>query len=187
MQKDEVWSELLVLVIDDSRVARAIIRNLLVMVGITRIVEADSAEVGLMMVRDRMPDLVLLDWVMPGLSGDEFLVSLRSDPSPELKFTPTLVVTAEASKRNVIRAARLGANGVICKPCSATILRQRISHLIENRFALPTPPLLQPPRNYTVLPPVPPVIPPRAQSYTSDRTPSRNWKEPLKEETIMLF
>ncbi|WP_350335937.1 response regulator [Coralliovum pocilloporae] len=187
-QKDDKWSEMRALVVDDSRFSRSIMRNLLAMIGITRVIEAESAETGLMLVRDRVPDFVILDWVMPGLSGDEFLVSLRSEGSPELKYIPVLVATAEANKKNVIRAARLGANGVLCKPFSAELLRQRLAYALENQFALLTPPAKRR-KSYVTLPPMPSAAPnygPASQAPSPPKVrPER--PEPQEEETILLL
>ena len=65
------------LIVDDEYNTRKVIHTLLLAIGCTKIYEAGDGAVGLEMIRAVAPDLVLLDWEMPGIDGAEF-VRLRS-------------------------------------------------------------------------------------------------------------
>ncbi|MEH0072024.1 response regulator [Pannonibacter sp. Pt2-lr] len=66
-----------ILVVDDNAHMRAILRSILAGFGARRIFEAADGADGLEIVIDRAPDLVLLDWMMAPVSGEEFLKLLR--------------------------------------------------------------------------------------------------------------
>ncbi|HMS78075.1 MAG TPA: response regulator transcription factor [Burkholderiaceae bacterium] len=72
------------------------------------------------------PDLLLLDWVMPGMSGEAVLGALRARPGPEL---PVIVVTARDGEADVVGALRLGADDYVVKPPKGLELLARIEAL----------------------------------------------------------
>src|SRR5262249_58551487 len=67
------------LIVDSEYHVRKVIRALLLGMGCTRIFEASEGESGLAAIRAVHPDLVLLDWELPGMSGAEFVRGLRYD------------------------------------------------------------------------------------------------------------
>ena len=100
-----------ILVIDDSSLARASVRKLLAPEG-HEILEATSGEEGLEMISRHSPDCILLDILMPGVSGMDILSRLHSEGSR----TPVIVVTADIQDSVREKCLELGAFTVINKP-----------------------------------------------------------------------
>ena len=67
------------LIVDDSRVIRKVSRHILETLGFT-VDEAENGQKGLDRCEDAMPDVILLDWNMPVMTGIEFIIQLRQRP-----------------------------------------------------------------------------------------------------------
>lgn len=119
----------LVLIVDDSEMNRAILSEMLK--DEYCILEADHGRAALDMV-DRYGDelsLVLLDIVMPGVSGFEVLADLsRRSVSDNL---PVIMISSEDSDDMVLRAYELGASDYINRPFDARVVRRRVSNTIR--------------------------------------------------------
>ncbi|HEU5117408.1 MAG TPA: hybrid sensor histidine kinase/response regulator, partial [Isosphaeraceae bacterium] len=102
-----------ILLIDDSTDIRALVCLLLKQGGHT-VVEAEDGRVGLDLVRETRPDLVLTDLALPGLSGWDITRILKSDP--ELAEIPIVALTAHAMRGDRERALATGCDGFIVKP-----------------------------------------------------------------------
>jgi CheY-like chemotaxis protein len=115
-----------VLVIDDDGIARAVLKEIL---GEEfEVVTTGSAETGLEMARQIVPDVVLLDYKMPGMDGHEALAKIRR--APELADTPIIFVTADGQDELEVHSIELGAVDFLTKPVHAKILITRIkSHI----------------------------------------------------------
>ncbi|WP_430512781.1 response regulator [Pannonibacter phragmitetus] len=119
-------SEVSVLVVDDNAHMRSILRSILAGFGARRIFEASDGADGLEIVIDRAPDLVLLDWAMAPVSGEEFLKLLRGERDPLLATTPVIAVSGHARRSVILDAMRLGVHGFVAKPVAPAVLYQRI-------------------------------------------------------------
>ncbi len=75
------------------------------------------------------PDIVLLDLMLPGMSGTEICKKLKSDP--ELLSIPVLMVTAKGEREDIKYAIKVGANGYIPKPFSLPRLVERIEEVLS--------------------------------------------------------
>lgn len=74
-------------------------------------------------------DLILCDWEMPDMTGDEVLHWVRQHPSA--KATPFIMVTSRNDKESVVKAIEAGANSYVVKPYSAEMLCQKITAVID--------------------------------------------------------
>jgi DNA-binding response OmpR family regulator len=83
---------------------------------------------GLQVARTKTPDLILLDMVMPGMSGVEVLMALKGDSS--LKSIPVLIVTASAQKAEAEKAIELGAADYLIKPFHVHDLHEAVTSLL---------------------------------------------------------
>jgi signal transduction histidine kinase len=101
------------LVVDDVHANRALLRDLLGALDF-RIVEADSGAAALRQARFALPDLVLMDMVMPDMDGIETLRRLRAEP--DTARTPVLIVSASSTPEEGRRALDAGANAFLSKP-----------------------------------------------------------------------
>jgi two-component system phosphate regulon response regulator PhoB len=88
----------------------------------------DGAE-GLASVRRRPPDLVLLDLMLPGLSGTEVLRRVRSDPNTA--DVPVVVLTAKSEESEVVSGLHLGADDYVTKPFSLSVLSARVAAVLR--------------------------------------------------------
>jgi two-component system phosphate regulon response regulator PhoB len=116
-----------VLVVDDDPDIRSVIAFKLQRAGYTVYEEADG-EAGLAAATEEHPDLVLLDWMMPRLSGVEVCRAIRDDAS--LDRTPVIMLTAKAQEPDVQRAFAAGADDYIVKPFSPRELISRVQQVL---------------------------------------------------------
>ena len=126
MPDDDVMATLLV--VDDDRSMRVTMRAVLERDGYL-IEESTNGTQALKYCADNMPDLVLMDAMMPGIDGFSTCKELRNLPSG--KHVPILVVTALDDESSIDRAFAAGANDFIPKPVNFAVLRQRISRLLD--------------------------------------------------------
>jgi two-component system chemotaxis response regulator CheY len=66
---------------------------------------------------------------MPGMTGIDLLKEIRSDQN--LASLPTLMVTAEAKRDQIVEAAQAGVNGYVVKPFTAQVLKEKIEKIFE--------------------------------------------------------
>lgn len=115
------------LIVDDSSASRTLLKGIVRSLGFT-VVEAKDGESGLVAVTENaVLDLVLLDWHMEPMGGQEFLKKLRDQP--QFVRLPVVVITAEASRQVVVEAALLGVQGYIIKPFDKAMVAARIAAL----------------------------------------------------------
>ena len=117
-----------VLVVDDNDDNRLLVRTYLANEGYA-IREAADGERALDLIRESMPDVVLLDVQMPGLSGYEVCGRLRSMPHGSL--VPIIMVTAMHEPMDKVAAADVGADDFISKPFSKLELITRVRSLLR--------------------------------------------------------
>jgi two-component system, chemotaxis family, chemotaxis protein CheY len=123
---EDLVQSLSVLVVDDNQYMRKMIRNLLVNCGIKDICEAADGIAALDTIRTMGPDVVILDWEMPLLSGAELVRIVRSPgvfPTPDI---PIIMLTGHCERWRVVEAVRLGVNEFLTKPVSAKAIYDRL-------------------------------------------------------------
>lgn len=110
-----------VLIVDDAAFARRMIRKILQADGY-EIFEASNGQEGLDMVRDRIPDCVLTDILMPDIDGFAFLQALQTEGIK----VPTIIISADIQDTSRNRGLELGATGFINKPFKEDEVRQAV-------------------------------------------------------------
>jgi DNA-binding response OmpR family regulator len=88
------------------------------------VIRAEDGEQAMTMAARELPDLILLDAMMPGLSGFEVLRRLKGDPA--LRSVPVIMVTAKGHERDVLSGLRGGAVDYVIKPFSLKELSARV-------------------------------------------------------------
>lgn len=106
------FSELKVVVVDDSDFYRSIICNMLGEIGIKVSGEAANAEAALLLINDKKPDIVITDIVMPEVSG----IELTEKISQNFPNTSVIVISSLAQEHIVLEAISAGASDFIAKP-----------------------------------------------------------------------
>ena len=94
-----------------------------------RIVSAESGDEAVERIRDGVPDLILLDWMLPGLSGIELTRRWRS--RDETVRTPIIMITARGEEEERVRGLATGADDYVVKPFSMPELVARIQALLR--------------------------------------------------------
>lgn len=112
-----------VLVVDDSRLQRKILTASLQKWGYT-VVDAESAEEALVICDKEVPDIILSDWMMPGMSGVEFCEKLRA--SPFANYTYFILLTSKSDKAEIALGLEAGADDFLTKPVDSHELHARI-------------------------------------------------------------
>ncbi|HEY4788843.1 MAG TPA: two-component regulator propeller domain-containing protein, partial [Bacteroidales bacterium] len=122
----------LILIVEDNDDVRAYVRDNLVAEYL--VAEARNGEEGLKKSEDLIPDLIISDIMMPGMSGIELCGKLKTDE--RTSHVPIILLTARQSDENKIEGYETGADAYITKPFNTTILLARIKNLIESRQKL---------------------------------------------------
>lgn len=131
MSEDELLASR-ILVVDDQAANLRLLEELLGREGFSNVVSTTEPEQALEMHAAFDPDLVLLDLMMPGISGYAVLEQLeRLRPAHE--FRPVLVLTADATSQAKRRALSLGAKDFLTKPFDPIEAMLRVWNLLETR------------------------------------------------------
>lgn len=117
-----------VLIVDDEAPIREMIAVALEMAGY-ECDEADSARAAHACIIDRKPDLLLLDWMMPGTSGIEFARRLRRDEVTA--DIPIIMLTAKTDEDNKVQGLEAGVDDYITKPFSPRELVARLKAVLR--------------------------------------------------------
>ena len=119
-----------VLVVDDEASIREMLRMVLDIAGFKSI-ETDNIYDAYTMIVDQNPNLILLDWMLPGGSGIELLHRLKKqDHTREI---PIIMLTAKTSEENVVQGLEVGADDYVTKPFAPRELVARIKSLLKRR------------------------------------------------------
>jgi two-component system phosphate regulon response regulator PhoB len=118
----------LILVVEDEPAIQSLIEVNLRRAGL-EVLLAGDAETAHKMINEVLPSLVLLDWMLPGMSGVDFARRLRSDP--RTRDLPLIMVTARAEERDKIEGLEIGADDYITKPFSPREMVARVRALLR--------------------------------------------------------
>ena len=117
-----------ILVIEDEASIRDMLRFALERVEFTVSVAADVPSARLRIAESR-PDLILLDWMMPGVSGVDYARELKA--APQTRDIPVIMVTARAEEEDKIRGLNIGCDDYVSKPFSFPELIARIQAVLR--------------------------------------------------------
>jgi CheY-like chemotaxis protein len=122
-----------VLVVEDEPENRLFIGLMLRTEGFD-VIEAEDGPAALEMLRTQpLPELILLDVMMPGLNGWQVFENLRA--APQWRKIPVIMLTALAQRADVERAVQLGVDGYLTKPFEPADLIHTIEEMLERRSA----------------------------------------------------
>lgn len=120
----QVEAPLRILIVDDSRMQRRLLNMSLKRQGFA-VTEAGNGEEALEHCKTEIPDLIISDWMMPGMSGLEFCQAFREISSDQ--FAYFILLTSKSEKAEVARGLDSGADDFLTKPVNSDELRARIS------------------------------------------------------------
>lgn len=113
-----------VLIVDDSRSMRMILRKMLTKMGFDDIQEAEHGAAALESIAVSVPELALVDWNMPVMGGQEFIETLRTQR--DYDHLKVMVVTSESNPRVVYEALKAGADEYAMKPITPEIINGKL-------------------------------------------------------------
>jgi phosphoserine phosphatase RsbU/P len=119
-----------ILVVDDNESNRDLLSRRLQRQGHT-VLEAEGGARALALVEKEALDLVLLDLMMPGISGYEVLAQLKSDPRH--RDIPVIMISALSELDAIVRCIEAGADDYLAKPFDPTLLRARVGASLEKK------------------------------------------------------
>ena len=122
-----------VLVADDLRSMRNVIKSILRNIGFSDIYEAEDGQQSLNLLRKESMQLVVCDWNMPRMTGLDLLEAMRADN--DLADIPFIMVTAENSKERITQAIQAGTDEYVVKPFNEETLRKKIANALRRRSA----------------------------------------------------
>ena len=125
-------ANLKVLLVDDEHYMRKVVRTLLMSIGVREIHEAPDGLSGLDAIRTLAPDVVILDWEMPGLDGAGFLRIVRQPETFPYPAVPVIMLTGHGERSRVIEAMETGVHEFLLKPISSKALADRLTAVISN-------------------------------------------------------
>ncbi|WP_148716968.1 phosphate regulon transcriptional regulator PhoB [Chitinolyticbacter meiyuanensis] len=119
-----------ILLVEDEPAIQELIAFNLTQAG-HHVMRADSVEGAQTIVRNALPDLILLDWMLPGMSGIDFAKKLRGEE--RTKQIPLIMLTARSDEQDKIVGLETGADDYITKPFSPRELQARIKAVLRRR------------------------------------------------------
>lgn len=122
------FSGLHVLLVDDNKFIRILIREILRGFGFLKITEALTVPEALDRVQQHRPDLVICDWMMYPEDGMSLLRKLRGHSDPQVRMTPFIMLSGEVRDDRVSMAIGEGADSYVAKPFTAQTL---MTHLLR--------------------------------------------------------
>jgi CheY-like chemotaxis protein len=126
------FDRLKILVVDDNVHMRKLVTTILHAFGVVQIYEADSGQRAWTILCEANPDVIVLDWVMDGMSGLELTQMIRTNPATPNPFVPVIMLTGHTSIDHVRQARDGGINEFIAKPVSVKTMMSRLVAAIEH-------------------------------------------------------
>lgn len=117
-----------IMLIDDEPLTLEVVQTFLEEAGYTRFVTTDDPRQAIELLVSRRPDVVLLDLMMPEVSGFDILSRMRADT--EMKYTPVIVLTAASDAATKLKALELGATDFLAKPVDPSELTLRLRNTL---------------------------------------------------------
>jgi two-component system phosphate regulon response regulator PhoB len=120
-----------ILIVEDEPAIQTLIAANLKRAGhqVSTALDAEAAQV---QVRESLPDLILLDWMLPGMSGLDFARRLRAEPRS--RDVPIIMLTARGEERDKVAGLEVGADDYVTKPFSPRELLARIQAVLRRRL-----------------------------------------------------
>ena len=126
-----------ILIADDMRTMRIIVKKTLVSLGFNDIVEAEDGQIAWARINESLKEnksfhLIISDWNMPNLSGVDLLKVVRKTPA--IAKVPFLLLTAESDGAQVMEAAQSGVSAYIVKPFNQVQLQEKLVMAYKKHF-----------------------------------------------------
>ncbi len=115
-----------ILVADDSALMRHVLVKILTEAGVESVVQAWDGQAAVQKVAEEAPDLVLMDWVMPKMTGIDAVKKIRASGNK----VPIIMCTTEGEQNRIVDAIKAGANNFVVKPFDPKIIMTKIKETL---------------------------------------------------------
>jgi len=126
------FASLCVLLVDDNRHTRAVVRTILEALGVTKLREAVDGTDGIQKFQLFPADIIICDRVMEPMDGLEFVRRVRTGNESPNPYVPIIMLTAHTELNRIVEARNAGVHEVLAKPISAKALADRIMTILRN-------------------------------------------------------
>ena len=123
---------LTVLVVDDNKNMRSLVRAILEALGVTHVIDAQDGEAAFKKLKEQQIDLIIVDWNMEPMDGLTFTHKVRTDPDSPDQFVPIIMLSGHTEKARVMQSRDAGITEFMAKPIAARALYARMVAVIEN-------------------------------------------------------
>jgi len=125
------YGKLTILVAEDSKPMRGLVREILDALGVGTILEAADGEAALKHLGTHAVDIVILDWNMEPMDGMELTRQIRTSPESADQFVPIIMLSGHTERARVLQARDAGVTEFMAKPVSVKALCARINAIID--------------------------------------------------------
>jgi len=121
-----------VLIVDDQEFIHSLVRQMLRVLGCTKMIHADNGDDAWQIVMNKPVDLVITDWYMEPVDGIELTDRIRNNKLCPNPYLPVIMMSGFAERARIYGARDSGINEFVVKPLSARALFGRIQNVIEH-------------------------------------------------------
>jgi len=115
-----------ILVADDSALMRHVLVTILNEAGVESVVQATDGYEAVQKVEEEAPDLVLMDWVMPNMTGIDAVEKIRASGNN----VPIIMCTTEGEQNRIVDAIKTGANNFVVKPFDPKVIMEKVKETL---------------------------------------------------------
>lgn len=131
LESDLDFTDLSMLIVDDNRFTRTLVKQMCRAFGIRDVMEADDAAEAFRLLKHKSVDLIMIDYLMSPLSGTDFVKLIRTAEDSKCQEVPIIMMTGHTERENVVEARDAGVTELLAKPLSAYTLLSRIVRVFE--------------------------------------------------------
>jgi DNA-binding NarL/FixJ family response regulator len=122
-----------VLIVDDRPFSRRLLASMCSIPDRRQVLYAADQDQTLCLLGEQKSDIVLLDWHLAKSEAANVLNAIRAAPAPDVRHTPVLMLAGQADRSLVAQLVDLKADGLVIKPCAATVLEQAMQLAVDRR------------------------------------------------------
>lgn len=132
MDAESLLSKIHILVVEDDRIMRTLVKDMLQILGFHSVSTAEDGQAAIDYLYFNNADIIICDWKMQGMDGIAFTRHIREKMPGGKRFLPIIMLTGKSEEKDVRTARDAGVTEYIIKPFSADGLYERIRTVIEN-------------------------------------------------------
>ena len=125
------WEKLTILVAEDNKPMRGLVREILEALGVGTILEAADGQAALRLLGMHAVDIVILDWNMEPMDGMALTRQIRTSPESADQFVPIIMLSGHTERARVLAARDAGVTEFMAKPVSVKALCARVNAIID--------------------------------------------------------